>query len=288
MELEIASPNEKEKMQMKQYQAQIAPVAPPEKGIGEQFGDMAKQRAMTGALDAGQAALTGGIKSALAPTVASGVEGGAVLGAGAGGAGAMTALGTAMPYVGAGLLTGKALGLFSHGGHIGPLSPMYQMGEVMYQAEGTKPDYLDLDGDGNKTEPMKKAAKSKKGPLYKAKGSKGVYGMGYSIPNPFVTEAELFKLYDDMSSRPGVKGTVLPSYEEFKKQQGLRFNEGGQVPPTEGSEPVPMPIMRPVPIPIMKPNIMGMKYLQENPQDAAMSLEGYEAILIDPLMTENK
>ena len=76
---------------------------------------------------------------------------------------------------------------------------------------------------------MKEAAKSKKGPLYKAKGT---YGMGYSIPNPFVSEAELLKLYDMMSMLPGTPGTVLPSYEEFKKQRGLRFNKGGQVTPT--------------------------------------------------------
>jgi len=137
-----------------------------EKGIGEQFGDMAKKRAMGGVLDAGTEALTQGVASAFTPTIASGVEGGAVLGAGTGaGTGAgMAALGTAMPYVGAGLMGAKLLGLFSHGGHIGPLSPQYN-------SKGAKPDYIDIDNDNNTKEPMKEAAKSKKGPLYKAEGS---------------------------------------------------------------------------------------------------------------------
>jgi len=122
MEIEIASPNEKEKMRMRQYQAQVAPLAQQQPGMGQQIMDMAKQRAMSGALDAGQGAVASGIRSALAPTVASGVEGGAMLGAGTGG---MAALGTAVPYVGAGLLAGKALGLFNQGGQVGPLSPQY-------------------------------------------------------------------------------------------------------------------------------------------------------------------
>lgn len=40
----------------------------------------------------------------------------------AGGAGAMGALGTAVPYIGMGLLAGKAFGLFKRGGHVGPLA----------------------------------------------------------------------------------------------------------------------------------------------------------------------
>jgi len=99
-----------------------------EKGMGGQMMDMAKQRAMTGALDAGQAGITSALTgSSAAPVVASGVEGGAILGAGTGaGAGAgMAALGTAMPYVGAGLLAGKALGLFNEGGQVGPLNMQY-------------------------------------------------------------------------------------------------------------------------------------------------------------------
>jgi len=140
MELGIASPNEKEKMQIKQYQAQVAPLAPQEKGMVGQMGDMVKQRAMEGALDKGQSALMGAIPSAgaanaamLSSTPATMGMAGPSLGAAASGAGAgagMAALGTAVPYVGAGLLAGKALGLFNEGGMVGPLSPQYN-------AEGT-------------------------------------------------------------------------------------------------------------------------------------------------------
>jgi len=163
MELGIASPNEEKKMQMARYQAQVAPLAPPEKGIGQEMMDMAKQRAMSGALNTGQEMATSGIKpymqgvknffnpagsagagsvagqaatnAALASTPATMGMGGAQLGALTGGAGAgmgagMATLATAVPYVGAGLLAGKALGLFNQGGQVGPLS-------LQYRAEGT-------------------------------------------------------------------------------------------------------------------------------------------------------
>ena len=70
MEIEIASPNEKEKMMMKQYQAQIANVPPPEKGMGGQMMDMAKQRAMEGALNTGQEGIMQGIGSLAGPSTA--------------------------------------------------------------------------------------------------------------------------------------------------------------------------------------------------------------------------
>jgi hypothetical protein len=38
---------------------------------------------------------------------------------------------------------------------------LIQFGPTVFN-EGAKPDYIDLDGDGNKKEPMKKAAKDKK------------------------------------------------------------------------------------------------------------------------------
>jgi hypothetical protein len=141
MELELASPNEKEKMQIRQYQAQAAPLAQQEKGMGGQMMDMAKQRAMEGALNKGQSALMGAIPSAGAAKAAmlsstpatmgmAGPSLGAATGAGAGMGAGMAALGTAVPYVGAGLLAGKALGLFNEGGMVGPLS-------LQYRAEGT-------------------------------------------------------------------------------------------------------------------------------------------------------
>jgi hypothetical protein len=56
-------------------------------------------------------------------TGSTGLLSGLTSGAGAGaGAGAMSALGTAVPYIGMGLLAGKAFGLFKRGGHVGPLA----------------------------------------------------------------------------------------------------------------------------------------------------------------------
>jgi len=175
MELEIASPNEEKKMQMARYQAQVAPLAPPEKGMGGQMLDMAKNRAMEGALNTGQEMVGSGVKpymqkminsinpagsagagsvagqaatnAALASTPATMGMGGAEialagqslapsLAAGAGGAG-MATLATAVPYVGAGLLAGKVLGLFNEGGQVGPLAPQYAYDGTKARASGT-------------------------------------------------------------------------------------------------------------------------------------------------------
>jgi hypothetical protein len=67
-----------------------------------------------------------------AATGAAGAAGAGAAGAGLAGGGAMAALGTAMPWIGAGLLAGKAFGLFNEGGMVGPLSPSYNfMGGLM-------------------------------------------------------------------------------------------------------------------------------------------------------------
>ena len=76
----------------------------PEKGMGQQFMDMAKQKAMSTALNKGTETAMGALGSS----------------------GAMTGAATAMPYVGMGLMGAKLLGLFNNGGHIGPLSPQYK------------------------------------------------------------------------------------------------------------------------------------------------------------------
>ncbi len=39
---------------------------------------------------------------------------------------------------------------------------MYKKAGMKYKKGGSKPDYLDMDGDGNKKESMKSAIKSKK------------------------------------------------------------------------------------------------------------------------------
>lgn len=76
---------------------------------------------ITAGMGGAEVALAG---QSLAPSLAA-------TGAGTAGAGAgMAALGTAVPYVGAALLAGKALGFFKQGGMVGPLS------EAMYKNRG--------------------------------------------------------------------------------------------------------------------------------------------------------
>jgi len=112
------------------------PTAPLQKGVTEQFTDMAKQRVMTAGLDKGMEYGTQGLtmaKDALLGHAATGAGAtGASAATGAGAAGMMGSLGTVMPYVGMGLLAGQALGLFSKGGYVGPLA------SVAYKSDGGK------------------------------------------------------------------------------------------------------------------------------------------------------
>jgi len=157
MELAIDDPIKRAQqyaVNQNQFQATQAPLSQ-NPGVGTQMANMAKQRAMSGALDAGQKGITEGITSALAPSAGAanaaalaanpatmGMGGAEVALAGqtlapsvAGGAG-MAALGTAVPYIGAGLLAGKALGLFNEGGMVGPLSTQYHADG--YQVPGSR------------------------------------------------------------------------------------------------------------------------------------------------------
>jgi len=132
--------NEGARGQAPRYQMGPMSVAQPEKGVIGQMSDMAKQRAMTGALDKGQETVMA--KLATDPLAKTGTElagtelakiglGGAgeealignALAQGTTGAattGAMAGLGAAVPYIGAGILAGKALGFFSEGGEVEP------------------------------------------------------------------------------------------------------------------------------------------------------------------------
>ena len=151
--VDLASPYDVQRIkqmaaQKANYQPNPVNVAAPAPGLGEQATQMAATAAMKGAsesiiaplmssamsglsklgLGAGSSAATGGALGGASP-LASGLAGGTA-GAGAMG-GAMTALGTAVPYVGLGLLAGKAFGLFNQGGFVnGPLS------KVRYKRSG--------------------------------------------------------------------------------------------------------------------------------------------------------
>jgi len=159
--VDLANPYDAQRIQQMaaqkaNYQPNPVSVAAPAPGLGEQAKQMAANAAMEGAsetfidplmsgamakgksmamsglsklgLGAGSSAATGGALGGASP-LASGLAGGTA-GAGAMG-GAMTALGTAVPYVGLGLLAGKAFGLFNQGGFVnGPLS------KVRYKRSG--------------------------------------------------------------------------------------------------------------------------------------------------------
>jgi hypothetical protein len=106
-------------------------------GLGSQAQMLAAQNAGLGAEAATMTAEALGAGTAATEAAALGAaEAGLAGGAGAGAAG-MSAIGAAMPWVGAGLLAGKAFGLFSEGGPVN-----YKMcgGKAKYRAEGGRSD----------------------------------------------------------------------------------------------------------------------------------------------------
>lgn len=152
MAVEIALDDEEVRDRMKAMaplqQIQAQPMAQRKPGAAEQFGNMAKQRAMEKTLDFGtdkvmgmfnpapaaaaapsQAAINAAAtKSSTAAPLMQSVMGQAGTGAAAGAG--MTGLTAAMPYLGAGLLAGKAFGLFNSGGMVGPLA------KIEYKSKG--------------------------------------------------------------------------------------------------------------------------------------------------------
>jgi hypothetical protein len=196
MELALSPEEEKMRTQAQQLQsvqpAQFGPLAPREKGIGEQMGDKVKNEAMNEGMNlgkeaaqpymqaaknainpmgsagagavAGQAATNAALASTPATMGMAGAELGALASTGAGagaagaaGAGTMAALGTAMPYVGAALLADQALGL----GITDKLGKMFfsNGGEVgplspQYNAQGTMSREQAMALMNNQPEPM--------------------------------------------------------------------------------------------------------------------------------------
>ena len=104
--------------------ADAATVAVPEAAFGATAAPMA---------ELGAAGLAEG-------AAATGLETAAMSGAAGAGAGSAAALGAAMPWVGAGLLAGKAFGLFSEGG---PVDYKKCGGKMKYRAEGGRADQDD-------------------------------------------------------------------------------------------------------------------------------------------------
>lgn len=159
--------NEPQQRQGPLYRPTPQPMAPREKSAAQQMTDMVANKAMSETVDYGATKLNEGViqpglekasamfaPAATAPTMSSvatplmtaGVDAGlanAVAGqtiAGTGAAtGGMAALGTAVPYIGAAMLAGKAFGLFNKGGYVnGPLAAGHQRTFANKQGEGNE------------------------------------------------------------------------------------------------------------------------------------------------------
>ena len=129
----FVNPFQQQPIQYGNISAGAPQAGPLQPTAAEELTNMVKQKAMTSAVNKGaELASTGAgmakdaIMSQIAPSAASTA---ATTGAATG---AMGALSTAVPYLGMGLLAGKALGFFSRGGLVGPLS------KASYASNGEK------------------------------------------------------------------------------------------------------------------------------------------------------
>ena len=189
------------------YKPTPQPMAPQEKSAAQQMTDMAANKAMSETVDYGATKLNESViqpglekvsamftPAAATPTQAainaaatsSGTAGplmqqvmgqaagnAATTAATTGGMGAaMGALGTAVPYIGAAMLAGKAFGLFNKGGHVGPLHA--SMGGLMpmlmdkAKEEGIPMGLASMLNKGGMAGPLAKVEyKSKGGETYK-------------------------------------------------------------------------------------------------------------------------
>lgn len=156
MTVKLAKSNEEEQqLAAAQYSARPGPMQAQQPGAMETIGMAAGQSAagklgeaaagklmsgsLFGAPAASTAAATGLGAGAPAGALLAGPGSLAATGAGsaaaAGGMGALGALGTAIPYVGMGLLAGKAFGLFNHGGMV-PEMMMGPLSKIRYKRGG--------------------------------------------------------------------------------------------------------------------------------------------------------
>ena len=145
---------------------------------------------MSDAVETGAGALTTGLTSA---------------GTSALGGSAMAGIGTAMPYVGAGLLAGKALGLFNQGGQVGPLSAQYHA-EGTYKKENDATNLLMKAIQTQNKYLDEKALGSARQPEYKAQGSMteaDAMALMNNQPNPD-------ELYNEIMTEAAIKEIPQP------------------------------------------------------------------------------
>jgi len=147
---------------------------------------------MKSGVDAGLANAVASQSAGAAGSAAAGSAGAAAGGAGAAaGAGGMAALGTAVPYIGAGLIAGKALGLFSEGGEVTLESAM----QIKDKDKRLDALLKALEGMAD-SEIKEERAKLGLSNNY-AEGSDGPVGF-----NPYLSEAMKRKENDFNNSRP--------------------------------------------------------------------------------------
>ena len=252
------SPEDEQKrnqtMQMQQAPlAQVQSPQPQQKGMAGQMGDMVKQKLMSDAAGAGAKAITAGAKqgmsSMLAPTVGSAIEGGSVLGPMAGGGG-MAAIGTAMPYVGAGLLAGKALGLFNEGGMVGPLSAQYNYGGGMAGVSMSGGGVDGYSGDGGFIkEYITNPANKLYNMYFPYEGEDLSYDSSLPDPrgkysnSPAVAEAKARAKKMGTTIDPRAYGTQYNAQGTMSKEQAMALMNN-QPEPIQTMPPTSMPMMR--------------------------------------------
>ena len=84
----------------------------------------------------------------------------------------------------------------------------FAYGGKMYN-QGGKPDYIDIDGDGNKTESMKSAAKEAKTPKAKKDAGK-------AEEEEEVMHLQVLRFSDSGDSTNGILVELLPDGREFR------------------------------------------------------------------------
>jgi len=252
MEIGIASPNEKEKsMQMKQYEASAGPLAPREKGVGEQMGDMYKQKAMNAAVDeSSKMAMEGakpymqGMTNAINPM-------------GSAGAGAVAGQATTNAALANAGMTGGA--------------------EIALAGQTLAPS---LAATGATTGVGTGLATG-------AGAGAGMAALGTAVP--YIGAAMLadkalgLGIMDSLFSKGGKVGPLSPQY----KAEGGETMSQEEAMALMNNQPAPMPMPQPRPINFPDPE----ELLQEmsmpqprsrpesiNPYDAAMNYEGYDPI----------
>ena len=112
------------------------------------------------------------------------------------------------------------------------------LGAKQVVTEAAKPDYIDIDGDGDKKEPMKKAAKDKKNKKEKVKeaaeGKMPSKAHVKKMCKDGMTKAEMCKMHPDCD-QPKLKAMI----DDCKKEMKESVNEAEQIIKAEKKKKLP-------------------------------------------------